>query len=103
MEIRSSSITVSGFTLYSHLSAIDVKEGESIKQKQILGRRARPAWRGRSSALRRLSARRRGPAGGVVGREGIDDNIQPKLEGRSGEIPKAQAPAPRKAASKRRR
>jgi len=26
------------YTLYSHLSAIDVKDGESIKQKQILGK-----------------------------------------------------------------
>jgi murein DD-endopeptidase MepM/ murein hydrolase activator NlpD len=83
------------FTLYGHLSSIDVKVGESVSQRQALGRT--------------------GETGLAVGdhlhfgiyldgvavlpvewwdQKWIDDNIKPKLEGRSGqEIAEAQRPA----------
>jgi murein DD-endopeptidase MepM/ murein hydrolase activator NlpD len=95
------------FTLYGHLSAIDVKEGDSVAKRQILGKT--------------------GETGLAVGdhlhfgvyldgvavlpvewwdQKWIDDNITPKLEGRSGqEIAQAHQPAKkvRKAGGKRRR
>ena len=94
------------FTLYGHLSSIDVKAGDAIKQRQILGKT--------------------GETGLAVGdhlhygvylhgiailpvewwdQKWINDNIQPKLEGQSGvAIAKFQAPkAPRKTVRKRRR
>jgi murein DD-endopeptidase MepM/ murein hydrolase activator NlpD len=93
------------FTLYSHLSSIDVKEGDSIKQKQILGRTGETGLAGGDHL--HYGVYLHGVAVLPVewwDAKWIDDNIQPKLEGRSGEeIAKAQAPAPRKAASKRRR
>ena len=94
------------FTLYSHLSSIDVKVGDSIKQRQILGKT--------------------GETGLAVGdhlhygvylhgvavlpvewwdQKWINDNINPKLEGLSGEAiaESQQSKAPHKAARKRRR
>jgi murein DD-endopeptidase MepM/ murein hydrolase activator NlpD len=94
------------FTLYSHLSSIDAKVGDPVKPRQILGKT--------------------GETGLAVGdhlhygvylngvavlpvewwdQKWIADNIQPKLEGHTGEaIAKAQeAQAPRKAARKKRR
>ena len=94
------------FTLYSHLSSIDVKVGDSIKQRQILGKT--------------------GETGLAVGdhlhygvylhgvavlpvewwdQKWINDNINPKLEGQSGEAiaESQQSKAPHKAARKRRR
>jgi murein DD-endopeptidase MepM/ murein hydrolase activator NlpD len=94
------------FTLYSHLSSIDVKVGDSVQQRQTLGKT--------------------GETGLAVGdhlhygvylngvavlpvewwdQKWIDDNIQPKLEGHSGEaIARSQeAQAPRKAVRKKRR
>jgi murein DD-endopeptidase MepM/ murein hydrolase activator NlpD len=93
------------FTLYSHLSAIDVKEGESVKQKQILGRTGETGLAGGDHL--HYGVYLHGVA--VLPVEWWDpkwiaDNIQPKLEGASGEeIAKAQAPAPRKATRARRR
>ncbi|OGA52645.1 MAG: hypothetical protein A3G24_15360 [Betaproteobacteria bacterium RIFCSPLOWO2_12_FULL_62_13] len=94
------------FTLYGHMSSVDVKAGDSIKQRQILGKT--------------------GETGLAVGdhlhygvylhgvavlpvewwdQKWINDNITPKLEGQSGQaIAESQQPkAPRKAAHKRRR
>ena len=93
------------FTLYSHLSSIEVKEGESIKQKQVLGRTGETGLAGGDHL--HYGVYLHGVAVLPVewwDAKWIADNIQPKLEGRSGdEIAKAQAPAARKAARKRRR
>ena len=91
-------------TLYSHLSAIDVKEGDSIKQKQILGKTGETGLAGGDhlhygvylDGVAVLPVEWWDP-------KWIHDNIEPKLEGRSGEeIAQAQAPT-RKATRKRRR
>jgi len=95
------------FTLYGHLSSIDVKMGDAVAKRQVLGKT--------------------GETGLAVGdhlhfgiyldgvavlpvewwdQKWIDDNIKPKLEGRSGqEIAEAQQPmkGTRKGAGKRRR
>ncbi|MGE5337362.1 MAG: M23 family metallopeptidase [Gemmatimonadota bacterium] len=97
------------FTLYGHLSSIDVKVGDTVAKRQILGKT--------------------GETGLAVGdhlhfgvyldgiavlpvewwdQKWIDDNITPKLEGKSGhEIAEAQHPVkrakPRKSGGKRRR
>jgi murein DD-endopeptidase MepM/ murein hydrolase activator NlpD len=93
------------FTLYSHLSSIDVKDGESIKQTQILGRTGETGLAGGDHL--HYGVYLHGVAVLPVewwDAKWIGDNIQPKLEGRSGEeIAKAQAPAPRKVSRKRRR
>jgi murein DD-endopeptidase MepM/ murein hydrolase activator NlpD len=93
------------FTLYSHLSAIDVKDGDTIKQKQILGRTGETGLAGGDHL--HFGVYLDGVAVLPVewwDAKWIRDNIEPKLEGRSGdEIAKAQAPAPRKATRKRRR
>ena len=58
------------FTLYGHLSSIDVKAGDSVSQAPSARQDGRDrARRRRPPALRRLSRRRRGAAGGVVGPE----------------------------------
>ena len=92
------------FTLYSHLSAIDVKEGDSIKQKQILGRTGETGLAGGDHL--HFGVYLHGVAVLPVewwDAKWIRDNIEPKLEGRSGdEIAQAQAPT-RKATRKRRR
>jgi murein DD-endopeptidase MepM/ murein hydrolase activator NlpD len=93
------------YTLYSHLSSIDVKDGESIKQRQILGRTGETGLAGGDHL--HYGVYLNGVAVLPVewwDAKWIADNIQPKLEGRSGEeIAKAQAPAARKATRKRRR
>ncbi|MFL6571411.1 MAG: M23 family metallopeptidase, partial [Burkholderiales bacterium] len=92
-------------TLYSHLSAIDVKEGDSIKQKQVLGKTGETGLAGGDHL--HFGVYLHGVAVLPVewwDAKWIRDNIEPKLEGRSGEeIAKAQGPAPRQAARKRRR
>jgi murein DD-endopeptidase MepM/ murein hydrolase activator NlpD len=91
------------FTLYSHLSSIDVKDRDTLQQRQVLGRT--------------------GETGLAVGDhlhygvylhgvavlpvewwdpKWINDNIQPKLDGLSGEAI-AEMQQPRRAAQKRRR
>ena len=65
---------------------MDVKEGDKVKQRQALGRTGQTGLAaGDHLALRRLPARRRGAARGVVRPEVDKDNIQPKLEGMSGD------------------
>jgi murein DD-endopeptidase MepM/ murein hydrolase activator NlpD len=91
------------FTLYGHLSSIDVKVGDQIKQRQVIGKT--------------------GETGLAVGdhlhfgvylhglavlpvewwdQKWIDDNVQPKLNGSTGETTEEAKPA-RKLAHKRRR
>jgi murein DD-endopeptidase MepM/ murein hydrolase activator NlpD len=93
------------FTLYSHLSSIDVKDGESVKQKQVLGRTGETGLAGGDHL--HYGVYLHGVAVLPVewwDAKWINDNVQPKLEGRSGEeIAKAQELAPRKATRKRRR
>ncbi|MET1082961.1 MAG: peptidoglycan DD-metalloendopeptidase family protein [Burkholderiales bacterium] len=95
------------FTLYGHLSSIDVKAGDSVSRRQVLGKTGETG----------LAAGDHLPFGiyldGVAvlpvewwDQKWIEDNIKPKLEGRSGlEIAQAQQPvkATRKAEGKRRR
>ena len=95
------------FTLYSHLSAVDVKEGESITKRQILGKTGETGLAAGDHL--HYGVYLNGVAVLPVewwDQKWIDDNITPKLEGRSGqEIAEAQHPAKgqRKGASKRRR
>jgi murein DD-endopeptidase MepM/ murein hydrolase activator NlpD len=95
------------FTLYGHLSSIDVKAGDSVTKRQILGK----------SGETGLAAGDHLHFGiyldGVAvlpvewwDQKWIDENVTPKLEGRSGqEIAEAQKPAKgtRKRGGKRRR
>ena len=95
------------FSLYGHLSSIGVKAGDAVAKRQILG----------SSGETGLAAGDHLHFGiyldGVAvlpvewwDQKWIDDNIKPKLEGRSGqEIAEAQQPAKatRKGAAKRRK
>ena len=91
-------------TLYSHLSAIDVKEGDSVKQRQILGKTGETGLAGGDHL--HFGVYLDGVAVLPVewwDAKWIRDNIEPKLEGRSGEeIAQAQAPT-RKTTRKRRR
>jgi murein DD-endopeptidase MepM/ murein hydrolase activator NlpD len=92
------------FTLYSHLSSIAVKEGESVPARHILGKTGETG----------LAAGDHLHYGVYLNgvpvlpvewwdQKWINDNIAPKLEGHSGEeIHKAQE-APRKSARKKRR
>jgi murein DD-endopeptidase MepM/ murein hydrolase activator NlpD len=94
------------FTLYSHLSSIDVKSGDSITQNQIIGRTGETGlavgdhlhYGVYLNGVAVLPVEWWDP-------KWIADNIQPKLEGRSGEeIARSQeAQAPRKAVRKKRR
>jgi murein DD-endopeptidase MepM/ murein hydrolase activator NlpD len=95
------------FTLYSHLSAIDVKVGERIEPKQILGRTGETGLAGGDHLhygvyLHGIAVL---PVEWWDGKW-INDNIAPKLEGQSGEeIAASQAPkkSGRGGARKRRR
>jgi murein DD-endopeptidase MepM/ murein hydrolase activator NlpD len=94
------------FTLYSHLSSIDVKEGDSIKQRQIIGNTGETGLAAGDHL--HYGVYLHGVAVLPVewwDPKWINDNIDPKLQGRSGEeIAESQQPkAPRKAAQKRRR
>ena len=95
------------FTLYGHLSSIDVKVGDAVKQRQPLGRTGETGLAVGDhlhfgiylDGLAVLPVEWWDP-------KWIDDNITPKLEGRSGqEIAEAQKPvkAVRKSGGKRRR
>jgi murein DD-endopeptidase MepM/ murein hydrolase activator NlpD len=91
------------FTLYSHLSAIDVKEGDAVKQRAILGRTGETGLAGGDHL--HYGVYLHGVAVLPVewwDPKWIKDNIQPKLDGLSGEEI-AEIQQPRKAARKRRR
>jgi len=94
------------FTLYGHLSSIDVKEGDSVKQRQILGKTGETGLAAGDHL--HYGVYLDGVAVLPVewwDAKWINDNIAPKLDGRSGdEIAESQQPkAPRKATRKRRR
>ncbi len=94
------------FTLYGHMSSIDVKAGDSVKQRQVLGKTGETGLAAGDHlhfgvylhGLAVLPVEWWDP-------KWIADNIEPKLEGHSGEaIAEMQAPkAPRKAAQKKKR
>jgi len=95
------------FTLYGHLSSIDVKEGEAVKKRQILGKTGETGLAGGDHL--HFGVYLDGVAVLPVewwDQKWIDDNITPKLEGRSGqEIAELQKPvkAAKKSGGKRRR
>ncbi|MFM9970074.1 MAG: M23 family metallopeptidase [Burkholderiales bacterium] len=94
------------FTLYSHLSAIDVKVGDSITQRQILGKTGETGMAAGDHL--HYGVYLNGVAILPVewwDQKWITDNIEPKLEGKTGDsIARAQqVTAPRKAPAKKRR
>jgi len=94
------------FTLYGHLSSIDVKVGDSIKQRQIIGKTGETGLAAGDHL--HYGVYLHGVAVLPVewwDQKWINDNIEPKLEGQSGEAiaESQQSKAPRKTARKRRR
>jgi len=94
------------FTLYGHLSSFDVKVGDSIKQRQIIGKTGETGLAAGDHL--HFGVYLHGVAVLPVewwDQKWINDNINPKLEGQSGEaIAESQQPkAPHKAVHKRRR
>jgi murein DD-endopeptidase MepM/ murein hydrolase activator NlpD len=95
------------FTLYGHLSSIDVKAGDSVARRQVLGKTGETGLAGGDHL--HFGVYLDGVAVLPVewwDQKWIDDNITPKLEGRSGqEIAEAQQPVKRtrKVVGKRRR
>jgi murein DD-endopeptidase MepM/ murein hydrolase activator NlpD len=95
------------FTLYGHLSAIEVKAGDAVARRQIIGKTGETGLAAGDHL--HFGIYLDGVAVLPVewwDQKWIDDNITPKLQGRSGqEIAEAQKPmkATRKAAAKRRR
>jgi murein DD-endopeptidase MepM/ murein hydrolase activator NlpD len=94
------------FTLYGHLSSIDVKTGDSVAKSQILGKTGETGLAAGDHL--HFGIYLDGVAVLPVewwDQKWIDDNIKPKLEGRSGqEIAEAQQVKPtRKGGGKRRR
>ena len=93
------------YTLYSHLSSIDVKEGDSVKQRQIIGRTGETGLAGGDHL--HYGVYLHGIAVLPVewwDQKWINDNIQPKLDGHTGEaIAELQQPKPRRKASHKRR
>jgi murein DD-endopeptidase MepM/ murein hydrolase activator NlpD len=92
------------FTLYSHLSSIDVKVGDSVQQKQILGKTGETGLAGGDHL--HYGVYLDGVAVLPVewwDGKWINDNVAPKLEGMSGdEIAVSQQPK-KKATRKRRK
>ena len=98
------------FTLYGHMSSIDVKVGDAVQQRQILGKTGETGLAAGDhlhygvylDGVAILPVEWWDP-------KWIDDNISPKLEGRSGDEiavaqqPKARHKAAHKAVQKRRR
>ncbi len=89
------------YTLYGHLSSIDVKEGDSVAKRQALGKTGETGLAAGDHLHYGVYL-----AGVAVlpvewwDQKWIDDNITPKLEGRSGqEIAQAQQPAKAKKAT----
>ncbi len=95
------------FTLYGHLNSIDVKAGDSVTKRQALGKTGETGLAAGDHL--HFGVYLDGVAVLPVewwDQKWIDDNIKPKLEGRSGlEIAEAQQPAKgtRKGGAKRRR
>ena len=95
------------FTLYGHLSSIDVKAGDSIGNRQVIGRTGETGFAGGDHL--HYGVYLDGVAVLPVewwDAKWINDNIAPKLEGHTGvEIAEAQQPskASKKGAQKRRR
>jgi murein DD-endopeptidase MepM/ murein hydrolase activator NlpD len=94
------------FTLYSHLSSIDVAVGDSVKQQQIVGRTGETGLAAGDHL--HYGVYLHGVAVLPVewwDQKWITDNIDPKLEGQSSEAvaESRRSQAPRKAANKRRR
>ena len=95
------------FSLYGHLSSIDVKAGDAIAKRQVLGKTGETGLAAGDHL--HFGVYLDGVAVLPVewwDQKWIDDNIKPKLEGRSGqEIAEAQQPpkGTRKAGGKRRR
>jgi len=94
------------FTLYGHLSSIDVKVGDPIKQRQIIGKTGETGLAAGDHL--HYGVYLNGVAILPVewwDQKWINDNIEPKLEGKSGEAiaESQQSKAPRKSAHKRRR
>jgi murein DD-endopeptidase MepM/ murein hydrolase activator NlpD len=91
------------FTLYSHLSSIDVKDGDAVQQRQVLGRTGETGLAAGDHL--HYGVYLHGVAVLPVewwDPKWINDNIQPKLDGLSGEAI-AEMQQPRRAARKRRR
>lgn len=92
------------FTLYSHLSAIDVKVGDAIKQRQIVGKTGETGLAAGDHL--HYGVYLNGVAVLPVewwDKKWIADNIEPKLEGKTGEAIAQEAErvkSPRKAATK---
>jgi murein DD-endopeptidase MepM/ murein hydrolase activator NlpD len=93
------------FTLYGHLSQIDVKVGDKLEPRQILGKSGETGLAAGDHL--HFGVYLDGVAVLPVewwDAKWIDDNISPKLEGRSGEeIAAAQSKSPRKGVRKHRR
>lgn len=94
------------FTLYGHMSSIDVKVGDSVTQRQPLGKTGETGLAGGDHL--HFGVYLNGVAVLPVewwDAKWINDNITPKLEGQSGEAiaQSQQASAPRKAGHNRRR
>ena len=93
------------FTLYSHLSAIDVKVGDAVAARQALGKTGETGLAAGDHL--HYGVYLNGVAVLPVewwDKKWIEDNVTPKLEGRSGEeIHASQAKAMRAAKTKRRR
>jgi murein DD-endopeptidase MepM/ murein hydrolase activator NlpD len=93
------------FTLYSHLSSIDVKAGDAVQAQQILGKTGETGLAGGDHL--HYAVYLHGVAVLPVewwDGKWINDNISPKLEGMSGdEIAVSQQPKKRTRAAKRRR
>ena len=90
------------FTLYSHLSAIDVRVGEKIKQRQILGKTGETGLAAGDHL--HYGVYLNGVAILPVewwDNKWIVDNIAPKLSGKSSESVQVEAKAARRAARKR--
>lgn len=91
------------FTLYGHLSSIDVKVGDAVKHRQIIGKTGETGFAG-GDHLHYGVYLHGMPVLPVEwwDQKWIDDNVTPKLEGRSGEeiAGSQQAKAPRKATKK---
>ena len=92
------------FTLYGHMSQIDVKEGDTVAKRQIIGKTGETGFAGGDHL--HFGVYLDGIAVLPVewwDQKWIDDNVTPKLEGHSGQETAQAQPARRAAPHKRRR